>query len=101
MWLERWNIFIPTLTHPYLVDWAVYKPTVTEVSETAASVALFIFLFTIFFKLFPVVSVWEIAEGRVLDAAQEQVTIPMPDSPEPPKRRFGERRAAGDSASRL
>ena len=96
MWLERWNIIAPTMTHPYLADWTVYQPTMTEISETAASVALFIFLFTLFFKLFPVISVWEIAEGRVVDAAQAQVSIPMPESSAIPKRRFGERRAAGD-----
>ncbi len=96
MWLERWNIIVPTMTHPYLVDWAVYRPTITEVSETVASMALFLFLFTVFFKLFPIISVWEIAEGRVVDAAQAQVHIPMPESSERPKRRFGERRAAGD-----
>ena len=96
MWLERWNIIVPTMTHPYLVDWTVYRPTITEVSETAASIALFIFLFTLFFKLFPVISVWEIVEGRVVDAAQAQVSIPMPEPSAEPKRRFGQRRASGD-----
>ncbi len=96
MWLERWNIIVPTMTHPYLVEWTTYRPTITEISETIASLALFCFIFTLFFKLFPVISIWEIAEGRVIDAAQAQTHIPMPESSEPTKRRFGERRAAGD-----
>ncbi len=98
MWLERWNIIVPTMTHPYLVDWTVYRPTITEISETAASIALFIFLFTVFFKLFPVISVWEIAEGRVVDAAQAQVHIPLPEAAVRPTRRQlrRERHASGD-----
>ncbi|MBW8011889.1 MAG: hypothetical protein FVQ83_11730 [Chloroflexi bacterium] len=80
MWLERWNIIIPTMTHPYLVSWAEYHPTITEVALTAGSVALFIFMFLVFFKLFPIISIWEVAEGRVIDAERAKVTIPMPEA---------------------
>ncbi len=79
MWLERWNIIAPTMTHPYLVRYATYQPTLTEIALTAASVALFIFLFAVFFKLFPVVSIWEVAEGRVVAVEQAKVTFPMPE----------------------
>lgn len=78
MWLERWNIVVPTLTHPRLILWSEYTPTSTELILTAASFALFIFLFLVMFKLFPPVSIWEIAEGRALQAAQAKVKIPMP-----------------------
>jgi molybdopterin-containing oxidoreductase family membrane subunit len=79
MWLERWNIIVPTLTHPRLIPYGVYFPTLTEIALTAGSVALFILMFAVFFKLFPAVSLWEIAEGRVIAAAQEQVHIPEPE----------------------
>jgi molybdopterin-containing oxidoreductase family membrane subunit len=80
MWLERWTIFVPTLTHPRLIAWGVYVPTMTELSLTAASFALFALLFLVFFKLFPPVSVWEVAEGRVIEQAHAKTEIPMPES---------------------
>jgi len=32
----------------------------------------------LFFKLFPVVSIWEVAEGRVIEAENTKVSYPMP-----------------------
>lgn len=83
MWLERWNIIIPTMTHPRLIPYTTYQPTMTEVGITAGSVALFCLMFLIFFKLFPAVSIWEVAEGRVVAAAQAKVAIPAPEPSEP------------------
>jgi len=80
MWLERWNLIIPTVTHPRLVAYGTYTPTLTEIALTAASVALFMLLFLIFFKLFPAVSIWEIAEGRLIQATHEGVSVPKPES---------------------
>ncbi len=85
MWLERWNIVAPTLTHPRLIGFWFYHPTWTEASLTAASFALFILLFMIFFKLFPAISIWEIAEGRVIEAAKAQVEISLPEPTGAPK----------------
>ena len=97
MWLERWIIIVPTLVHPYLVQYSQYRPTLTEISLLAASVSMFVFLFAVIFKLVPVVSIWEIAEGRVIEEAREAVSIPMPEpSTVPRRRRLRERRAAGD-----
>jgi Ni/Fe-hydrogenase subunit HybB-like protein len=79
MWLERWNIIVPTMTHPRLIPFSNYLPTATELSLTAASVALFLLLFLLFFKLFPAVSLWEVAEGRVVEEARSQVSIPEPE----------------------
>jgi Ni/Fe-hydrogenase subunit HybB-like protein len=80
MWLERWNIIVPTMTQPRLIPYSTYVPTLTEISLTAASLALFALMFLIFFKLFPAVSIWEVAEGRVIEEAHSKVTIPMPES---------------------
>jgi Ni/Fe-hydrogenase subunit HybB-like protein len=80
MWLERWNIIVPTMTHPRLIPFATYLPTATELSLTAASVALFMLLFLLFFKLFPAVSLWEVAEGRVVEEAHSRISIPEPES---------------------
>jgi len=91
MWLERWNIILPTMTHPRLVPYAIYLPTLTEASLTAASLALFGLMFLVFFKLFPAVSIWEIAEGRVIEEAKSKITIPAPAPSEEAKhmRRWG------------
>jgi Ni/Fe-hydrogenase subunit HybB-like protein len=89
MWLERWNIIVPTVTHPRLIAWRGYIPTATELSLTAASFALFAFLFLIFFKLFPPVSIWEVAEGRAIEQARAQLEVPMPESSTPVRRLRG------------
>ncbi len=86
MWLERWNIIVPTMTRPRLIAFADYLPTFTEISLTAASVSLFILFFLLFFKLFPAISLWEIAEGRVIEEAHAQISVP---EPEPTERRRG------------
>ncbi len=99
MWLERWYIIVPTMTHPYLIKYAQYRPTLTEISETAGSIALFILLFMVFFKLFPVISIWEVAEGRVIDRQREAVEMPLPEPSEPTGRsRLGVRRARRSSS---
>lgn len=79
-WIERWNIIVPTLTHPRMIEYSSYTPSFTEVGITIASVALFILMFLVFFKLLPPVSIWEIAEGRLVEAAHEHVSIPVPES---------------------
>jgi molybdopterin-containing oxidoreductase family membrane subunit len=89
MWLERWNIVVPTMTHPRFMPFGIYSPTWVEWSLTIASFALFAFLFMVFFKLFPPVSVWEVAEGEVVLEARESVEIPMPPSSAEERRRGG------------
>jgi Ni/Fe-hydrogenase subunit HybB-like protein len=89
-WLERWNIIVPTVTRPRLIAYSTYTPTLTEIGLSLASVALFILLFVVFFKLFPAVSIWEVAEGRVIEEAQQRVVIPspQPSAPSRKKRRW-------------
>jgi Ni/Fe-hydrogenase subunit HybB-like protein len=91
MWLERWNIIIPTLTHPRLVPYSTYAPTVTELSITAASIAFFGLMFLVFFKLFPAVSLWEVAEGRAAEGSQPQAEAPDSNLRTRRERRWGVR----------
>jgi molybdopterin-containing oxidoreductase family membrane subunit len=95
MWLERWNIVVPTMTHPRLIPYSAYGPSLTEWSLFAASIALFILLFAIFFKLFPPVSVWEVMEGRIIDQTQSAAKVPLPEPSEQrrPVPSFGSGRA--------
>ncbi len=69
MWVKRYIIVVPTLALPQLAyDWGSYTPTWVEVSITAAAFAGFILLYTLFSRLFPIVSIWETSgEIRVQD----------------------------------
>ena len=90
-WLERWNIVIPTATHPRLIYYSSYTPTSTEIILTVSSIALLVLMMMIFFKLFPAIPIWEVKEGDVIERAKEQIDIPEPEPSEPPfkKRRWG------------
>ena len=65
MWLERLNIVVPSLANPRLpYPTGFYIPTFTEWSLFAGMAALFVLWFIIFSKFFPLISIWEIQEGR-------------------------------------
>lgn len=69
MWLERFLILIPTVTHPRLpadlpFTVGVYRPTSVEWSLMAASAAAIVLLYLFFIKLIPIIPVWEIREER-------------------------------------
>jgi Ni/Fe-hydrogenase subunit HybB-like protein len=81
MWLERFTIVVPTLVNPRLpYPRGVYHPTWVEASLTAGCFAAFILLYVLFSKLFPIVSVWEIREGREkgFDEAVERIKGYLP-----------------------
>ncbi|MFQ5892813.1 MAG: NrfD/PsrC family molybdoenzyme membrane anchor subunit [Nitrospinota bacterium] len=86
MWLERFIIVVPTLANPRLpYERGVYLPTWVEWSVTAASFAAFILLYVLFSKLFPMVSIWEIKEGREegLAEAEERLRSYLPHAAAP------------------
>jgi hypothetical protein len=65
MWLERLIIVVPSLANPRLdYPTGVYIPTLTEWSLFAGGIAAFILGFLLFAKFFPLISIWEIDEGR-------------------------------------
>jgi molybdopterin-containing oxidoreductase family membrane subunit len=47
---------------PY--QWGVYTPTWVEIGITLASFGAFALVITLFARLFPIVSLWEMEEGR-------------------------------------
>lgn len=67
MWIERFVIVVPSLAIPQLegsvLSLGAYLPTWVEWAITAGGFALFILLFSIFSKIFPIVSHWEVSEG--------------------------------------
>lgn len=65
MWLERFTIVVPTLMHPRLpYETGSYSATWVEWAILAGCFALFALIYMIFTKLFPIVSIWEVQEGR-------------------------------------
>ncbi|MBI2185219.1 MAG: polysulfide reductase NrfD [Thaumarchaeota archaeon] len=60
MWVERFNIVIPSLAVPQLnYPWGVYFPSWVEISITAGAFAGFTLIYLIFTKIFPIISIWE------------------------------------------
>lgn len=63
MWLERFLIIVPTLSHPRLHSaWGTYTPTWVELSITVGTFAAFALLYVLFAKFFPIISIWEMKE---------------------------------------
>ncbi len=65
MWLERFLIVVPSLSHKYLpYSWGHYSPRPVEIIITTATFAAMILLYTLFAKLVPIISVWELKVGE-------------------------------------
>ncbi|MBI2216116.1 MAG: polysulfide reductase NrfD [Candidatus Rokubacteria bacterium] len=82
MWLERFIIVVPTLSNPRLpFPEGQYWPTWIEWGELAASFGVFILFYVLFVKLFPIISIWEIQEGRDvgLKEVEERLLTYLPD----------------------
>src|SRR5262245_56925942 len=64
MWLERFLIIVPSLGHKQLpYSWGTYRPRPVEIVITIATFAAMSLLYTLFAKLVPIISVWELKAG--------------------------------------
>jgi Ni/Fe-hydrogenase subunit HybB-like protein len=71
MWLERFLIVVPSLSHKYLpYSWGHYRPRPVEIIITVATFAAMTLLYTLFAKLVPIISVWELRVGEQATTAQ-------------------------------
>jgi len=91
MWLERLNIVVPSLANPRLpLPTGYYIPGLVEWVMFAGGIATFILGFVIFARFFPLISVWEIEEGRRLSVAETTERLegylpdPLPSAPGQP-----------------
>jgi molybdopterin-containing oxidoreductase family membrane subunit len=65
MWLERLIIVVPSLANPRMdLPLGIYIPTLVEWALFAGGIAVFILGFMVFSKFFPLISIWEVEEGR-------------------------------------
>lgn len=81
MWLERFTIVLPTLINPRLpYEKGVYHPTWIEFAVTAGCFATFILLYILFTKFFPIISIWELKEGKEIGIkeAEERIKSYLP-----------------------
>jgi molybdopterin-containing oxidoreductase family membrane subunit len=61
MWLERFMLIVTSLYRDYLPSsWGTFYPTVWDLAFLAGSVGLFVLLFLVFVRLFPVLSIVEL-----------------------------------------
>ncbi len=81
MWLERFVIVVPSLANPRMeLPTGIYIPTLTEWALFAGGISAFILGYMVFSKLFPIISVWEIEEGRHegIKEAEERIHSYLP-----------------------
>jgi Ni/Fe-hydrogenase subunit HybB-like protein len=65
MWLERFLIIVPSLSHKYLpYSWGTYRPTWVEITITAGTFAAMAMLYMLFAKAVPIISIWELKAGQ-------------------------------------
>ena len=80
MWVKRYLILVPTLQTPFIPAEAAgitpwYFPSLVEWTITVGAFAAFLLLFTLFSRLFPILSIWETAEDVAENTARD-VSVP-------------------------
>ena len=61
MWLERFLIIVPSLSHKYLpYSWGDYRPTWVEITIMVGTFAGMALLYVLFSKAVPIILVWEL-----------------------------------------
>jgi len=64
MWLERFLIIVPSLSHKYLpYNYGSYRPSWVEITITVGTFAGMALLYLIFSRVFPIISIWELKLG--------------------------------------
>ncbi|MBI1722331.1 MAG: polysulfide reductase NrfD [Gemmatimonadetes bacterium] len=85
MWLERFNIVVPTSVNPRFEFESLghYLPSWVELSILAGTFAGFILLYMVATKFFPIISIWEMREGREASVREvaERVAGYLPPEP--------------------
>ncbi len=65
MWLERFLIIVPSLSHKYMpYSWGHYQPSPTEIIITIGTFAAMALLYVLFAKFIPIISIWELKLGE-------------------------------------
>jgi len=63
MWLKRFLIVVPAMATPMMpTQWGAYWPSRVEVAVTLAAAAAVPLLLMLFFRVFPIISIYEMEE---------------------------------------
>lgn len=83
MWLERFLIIVPSLSHMYLpYNYGSYSPSWVEITITVGTFAAMGLLYLLFSRVLPIISIWELklgihkTEASAFLASQEPVEQP-------------------------
>jgi molybdopterin-containing oxidoreductase family membrane subunit len=69
MWLKRVIIVVPSMAAPIMpVEWATYWPSKVEVAITLAAAAAIPLGLMLFFRIFPIISIYEMEEAAEAEA---------------------------------
>lgn len=68
MWLERFLIIVPGLARKqaFTGTWYTYAPSAIEITIVGGTFAMVLLLFLLFSKVFPLIPLFDIKEGQVL-----------------------------------
>ena len=65
MWLERFLIVVPSLSHKFLpYSWGHYQPRPVEIIIMTSTFAAMCLLYVLFSKFVPIISIWELKAGE-------------------------------------
>ncbi len=77
MWIERFLIIVPSLSHKYLpYSWGSYRPTWVEIILMASGFGLMALLYLVFSKMVPVIAIWELKAGMQQEPARQAQGAP-------------------------
>jgi len=75
MWLERFLIIVPTLSHkPLAYSWGHYMPRIPEILLLIATFGALVMFYVLFSKVVPIISIWEMKIGQHPQLAHEHRT---------------------------
>jgi Ni/Fe-hydrogenase subunit HybB-like protein len=81
MWLERFLIIVPSLSHKYLpYSFGTYRPTWVEITITVGTFAAMALLYMIFAKTVPIISIWELKAAPQTQSSHAPALAPVPES---------------------
>ncbi|MEO7666675.1 MAG: NrfD/PsrC family molybdoenzyme membrane anchor subunit, partial [Dehalococcoidia bacterium] len=77
MWLKRYLIVVPSMATPMMpTGWGAYWPSRVEIAITLAAVAAVPLMLMLFFRIFPILSIYEMEE--IAAEHEEPETAPEP-----------------------
>jgi molybdopterin-containing oxidoreductase family membrane subunit len=79
MWLERFLIIVPSLSHKYLpYSFGTYRPTWVEITITAGTFSGMALLYMLFAKTVPIISIWELKSAPTTSPEHVPALAPVP-----------------------